>query len=855
MRNIFTFIITVSSFCFGYSQNTDLTYYLPEGTEYDPKIPTPESIIGHEVGQWHISHDRLTRYMYALAEASDRVEVREYAQTHEARPLLVLTITSPQNQQKIDEIKSNHAKLTDPAVSDKLNVNEMPAVVYMGYSIHGNESSGSNAALLVAYHLAAAQSEEVIKVLDETVILLDPSFNPDGLQRFSSWVNSRKSHNIITDPNNMEQNEVWPGGRTNHYWFDLNRDWLPAQHPESRGRIALFHEWKPNVLTDHHEMGTNSTFFFQPGIPSRNNPLTPAKTYELTNRMGEYHARALDKIGSLYYTKESFDDYYYGKGSTYPDINGAVGILFEQASSRSHAQESDHGILYFPFTVKNQFTTSLSTLQAVNDMREDFLNHQRSFYKEASAEAKKNQSKAYVFGSKDKFRNYHLAELMSRHQIKLYHGSEPMSINNIRYNGDELYVIPLEQTQYRLIEAMFEKRIEFQDSLFYDISTWTLPLAFNVDYQIIDSKTLNERLLGTSFVSDQKPTGSVIGGKSGYAYAFEWYGYYTPKMLNDLLQQGYKVKVANEPFHTPDGKRFERGSILIPVQIQNSSEDKVYTDLTELARENGVDIYAFHTGLDYSGVSLGSPNFDNVKKPQVMMLVGEGVSPYDAGEVWHLFDQRYKMDISLVPIDIFNGANINKYTTIIMVSGTYREINDVAKEKLKQWLQNGGTIVASGTALTYLNSINLGKFDFVKTDDNDSNAVVKYAKITQTRGAQEIGGAIFETKIDITHPLFYGYYKEYLPVFRDNKVFLEKSKNPFANPMVYTEAPLLSGYISEPNLNYLKNSSAAGMSNYGRGQIIGFTDNLNFRAFWYGTNKIFMNAVFFGPLISNAAGR
>ena len=488
-------------------------------------------------------------------------------------------------------------------------------------------------------------------------------------------------------------------------------------------------------------------------------------------------------------------------------------------------------------------------------MREDFLNHQRSFYKEASAEAKKNQSKAYVFGSKDKFRNYHLAELMSRHQIKLYHGSEPMSINNIRYNGDELYVIPLEQTQYRLIEAMFEKRIEFQDSLFYDISTWTLPLAFNVDYQIIDSKTLNERLLGTSFVSDQKPTGSVIGGKSGYAYAFEWYGYYTPKMLNDLLQQGYKVKVANEPFHTPDGKRFERGSILIPVQIQNSSEDKVYTDLTELARENGVDIYAFHTGLDYSGVSLGSPNFDNVKKPQVMMLVGEGVSPYDAGEVWHLFDQRYKMDISLVPIDIFNGANINKYTTIIMVSGTYREINDVAKEKLKQWLQNGGTIVASGTALTYLNSINLGKFDFVKTDDNDSNAVVKYAKITQTRGAQEIGGAIFETKIDITHPLFYGYYKEYLPVFRDNKVFLEKSKNPFANPMVYTEAPLLSGYISEPNLNYLKNSSAAGMSNYGRGQIIGFTDNLNFRAFWYGTNKIFMNAVFFGPLISNAAGR
>lgn len=852
MRFIYTILILLIA-SVSHSQDADLSYYLPDDVQYNKDIPTPESVIGHEPGEWHITHDRLVRYMYALAEASDRITIREYAQTYESRPLLILTITSPANHQRLDEIKREHVSLTDPAASGNLKVSSMPAVVYMGYSVHGNESSGSNASLLVAYHLAAAEGPEIEKMLNETVVLLDPSFNPDGLQRFSGWVNSTRSLTTVTDPYNMEQNEPWPGGRTNHYWFDLNRDWLPVQHPESRGRIALFHEWKPNVLTDHHEMGSNSTFFFQPGIPSRNNPLTPANTYRLTDRMGEYHAKALDEIGSLYYTKESFDDYYFGKGSTYPDIQGAVGILFEQASSRSHARETVHGVLKFPFTIKNQFTTSLSTLKAVNDMREDFLNHQRTFYKEAVAEAGKNRIKGYVFGSRDKYKNYHLAELMSRHQIKVYHAPEDMAVNNVKYAADELFVVPSGQHQYRLIEAIFEKRTTFQDSLFYDVSTWTLPLAFNLDYKPLE--TWKGNYTQKAFDISQKPEGTVIGGESKYAYVFEWHGYYAPRMLNELLKNEYKVKVAHEPFYSPDGKMFDRGSILIPVKLQEKSEKEIHEHLTELARQNAIDVYAFHTGLDYKGVSLGSPNFDNIEKPEVMMLVGDGVSPYDAGEVWHLFDQRYKMALSLVPIEVFNRANVNKYNTIIMVSGSYRDISDTAKEKLKQWVQNGGTIVASETALTYLNSIGLGKFSLKKVDDNDSSTIKRYADLWPTRGAQEIGGAIFETTADITHPLLYGYYKKNIPVFRGNRIFLEKSTNPFANPIVYTDSPLLSGYISDENLDYLKGTSAAGVSNYGRGKVIGFTDNLNFRAFWYGTNKIFMNAIFFGPSISSAASR
>ncbi|MEM9297618.1 MAG: M14 family zinc carboxypeptidase [Bacteroidota bacterium] len=851
--SIFYLIITTA---LSYSQNSvDLSYIIPGGVSYNQAIPTPKSVIGHEVGEWHMSHDRLVNYMYAVAEASQRITIQEIGRTFETRPQLLLTITSPENQAKIDQIKKDHVGLTDPHRSASLDITYMPAVVYMGYSIHGNEPSGSNASLALAYYLAAAQGKEIEDLLKNVIILLDPCLNPDGLNRFANYVNSRKSKNLVSDPNSTEQNEPWPRGRTNHYWFDMNRDWLPVQLPESKNRIRMFHEWKPNVLTDHHEMGSNSSFFFQPGIPSRNNPLTPTNNYRLTDKMGEYHAKALDKIGSLYYTRESFDDYYYGKGSTYPDINGAVGILFEQASSRGHSRETVNGILKFPFTIRNHFTTSLSTLQAVYEMKNDFLEHQRTFYKDAIAEASRDNNKAYVFSSKDKYRNYHLAELIDQHQIEIYKPKNEIKINGKSYPANSSYIVPLNQPQYKLIRTMFEKNTTFQDSLFYDVSAWTLPLAFGVDYQLLSGKAFSNNLLGNKFQADQKPSGSIIGGKSDYAYVFEYYNYYTPKALYAILKAGYKAKVANEPFHHPNGKRFERGSILIPVSMQNKPSEELFKDLTAISNENALDIYSFETGLDYKGVSLGSPNFANIKRPKVAVLVEGGISGYDAGEVWHLFDQRYDMDLSLLPLNILNRANLNRYNTIVMVNGNYSGITERGKQKLKNWVRNGGTVVASKNALNYLTSNGMGKFKFIKAAPKDSARSRPYSEISEYFGAQEIGGAIFSTKVDLTNPLLYGYHRSEVPVFRNSELFMEKSDRPFANPMVYTASPLLSGYISNSILEKLKNSSAVGISTMGQGRIVGFTDNLNFRAFWYGTNKIFMNAVFFGNMLSRSSAR
>jgi hypothetical protein len=278
MKHIFLTLLFICSLSFAQNDLT-LDYYLPQSETYDESIPTPESIVGHQVGEWHITHDKLVQYMYALAAASDRITIEDRGKTFEDRPILLLTITSPENHSQIDAIREAHINATE---SNNTDVTNRPIVVYQGFSIHGNEPSGANAGLLAAYHLAAAQSADIKELLNNAVILFDPSFNPDGLQRFAYWANTNKSIHLNPDPNDREYSEVWPGGRTNHYWFDMNRDWLPVQLPESRARIATFHKWLPNILTDHHEMGTNSTFFFQPGVPSRTHPLTPKLNQKLT---------------------------------------------------------------------------------------------------------------------------------------------------------------------------------------------------------------------------------------------------------------------------------------------------------------------------------------------------------------------------------------------------------------------------------------------------------------------------------------------------------------------------------------------------------------------------------------------
>ena len=816
-----------------YSVNLD--YYLPTDVSYNPNIPTPKSSIGHQVGDWHITHDKLVQYMYTLASSSDRITIENRGATFEGRPLLLLTITSANNHANIETIRQQHLELTQKEPSTT-NINEMPIVVQQGFSIHGNEPSGSNAALAVAYYLAAAQGPAIDTLLNNTVILFDPSYNPDGLQRFAYWANTNKSKNINPDPNDREYDEVWPGGRTNHYWFDMNRDWLPVQLPESRARIATFHKWMPNILTDHHEMGTNSSFFFQPGIPSRTHPLTPQQNQDLTGEIGSYHATAFDKIGSFYYSKESFDDFYYGKGSTFPDINGSIGILFEQASSRGHAQESVNGILTFPFTIRNQFTAALSTLEAAVAMRQKILSYQQEFYQQAFKEAAK--ADAIVFGDeKDPSKAYHLAEILMRQNIQVHKIANDFTSNGKHYTKESSYAVPKNQRQHRLINAMFEKRTKFKDSLFYDVSAWTLPLAFNLDYnQDIPTDKVGEKITTLTKPAANAPK------YSEYGYLMQWHDYYTPKALNMLLKKGIRAKVGMTPFTSQD-KEYDYGTILIPVQNQDLSSKDIAKAVEEIVAQTGVTIDPANSGQTQK-INLGSNQFKALKLPKVAMLVGDGINPYDAGEIWHLFDQRYDMHITKLDTKNFRRVDLSKYTDIIMPATRGNALNKDAAKKLKTWIQNGGTLIGYKSAGKWLEKNEFMKMTFKSNKTTATD--ISFEQRSNYNGAQYIGGAIFQTTLDRSHPIAFGYKNKNLPVFRNTTLFIEADKNSYNNPIKYTASPLLSGYISLPNLELLKNTVPFKKAKLGRGNVLYFTDNTNFRAFWYGTNKLLMNAIFFG---------
>jgi hypothetical protein len=818
------------------------SYYLPANASYNQKIPTPRQYFGFQVGEWHIEHEQLLGYLRKLSESSDRFQMVEYGRTYEQRPLMLFTVSSAKNLANIEKLKEQHRQLTDPKQSDKLDTRNMPAVVWLGYSVHGNEASGTNAVPMVAYYLAAAQGAEVDSLLNESIILIDPRINADGGERFATWVNTNRGQNLVSDPNSRELNEIWPGGRTNHYWFDLNRDWLYQQHPESKGRLQKFHEWKPNILTDHHEMGSGSTFFFQPGILSRVNPNTPKKNQELTAKIGNFHAAALDQIKSLYFTQEGYDDFYYGKGSTYPDAQGCIGILFEQASSRGHLQETSNGLLSFPFTIRNQVTASFSTLKAARALRVELLNWQREVFKEPNTSA----AQAYVFGgSNDPVRTWEMLNILKNNQIEVYQLAKDENIDGRTFEKNNSYVVPLSQPLHRLIKGTFEKRTTFEDSLFYDISAWSMPLCFNVPF----AESKNNITTGTKVSDNPFPKGKLIG-KSEYAYVFKWTGYFASRTALDLMRRGFRLKVATQAFKgvLENGQThdFDNGTVEIALgQNSQVSSEQLRNILQTIADRDGTDFYGIQTGLTPSGIDLGSSYFSTLRTPKVLMVTGDGVDANDAGEIWHLLDTRVGLPLSMANVaDVNSRLSLEKYTTIILSNGNY----SLNADKIKTFVQNGGTIVAMGNSVEWAANNGLLPVKIKKLTDSTSTPR-PYNSIEKYRGAAQIPGSIFLANIDPTHPLCYGYQDKTLNVFKDNTIFLEKLKDPYNAPLIYTDSPLVSGYATDRHKKAMKNTPSVVATSLGAGKVIGMIDNPNFRAFWYGTNKLFLNALFFSPQI------
>ena len=835
------FFILAPIFCL--NAQVQMDYYLNDMSQYNSSIPTPESVIGHQVGEFHVSHDKLSHYVQELSKSSKRVKLVKRGKTYENRTSWLMIITSESNHSNLEEIRQQHLRLSDSKNID-IDTSNMPIVVYQGFSVHGDEPSGSNASLLLMYHLLASDSDETKELLDNTVILLDPSFNPDGLQRFSQWANMNKNQSLNPDPSDREYNQYWPRGRTNHYWFDLNRDMLPNQLPETNAKIETFTKWMPNILTDHHEMGTNSSFFFQPGVPERKNPLISDLNQALTKEIGTYHEDALNKIGSLYYSEESYDDFFFGKASTYPDANGSIGILFEQGSSRGHIQESVNGILTFPFTIRNQLTAAFSTLKAAQNMRVKLLNYMKGFYDDQIDPANKYES--IIFGKqKDKSTVHHLAEVLNSHKIKFNTLSQDVEVNGTKYSKENSYIVPLNQPKRTLIRAMFDTQTSFNDSLFYDVSAWTFPLAFNVNYDKTDRFNKPGRLgIKSEEVQNlERITGSV-DDKSDYAYLFEPHDYYAQAAVYELIKNGLRVKTATRTFAI-NGENFDYGTYMVSVQNQSLNSDEIYNLLVDVSSRTGINIKSQSTGIT-EGIDLGSNNFEIVKEPKIGLIVGEGIRSYDAGEIWHLLDTRFNIPITKLDVSDLGYIDLSRYTHIILPDYSegyqYQSTGgNINKNQINDYIEDGGNLIAYRNSVKWVSS-NLSEIDFhtneITADD------VTFSERQSFFGAQQTGGAIFNSIIDKSHPVNFGIESNSLPLFRNSNVYMTKSEQSFNNPIVYSSSPLMSGYISEENLSLLKKSTPFKVIRSGKGKILLMTDNTNFRAFWFGTNRILLNMLF-----------
>lgn len=831
----------------GLNAQIDLDYYLPEDISYNPSVPTPKQSTGHEPGEWHLTHDKLIYYMQELATISERAIWEEYGRSHENRPLGHLIISSPENINNIEQLRQEHLQLCDPSKSDNSDIGNMPIFIKLGYGVHGNESSAPNSSVLTAYYLIAGEGAKIDELLEKAVILIDPSLNPDGMNRHATWVNFTKSLNNNPDPNSWEFSETWPGGRTNHYWFDLNRDYIMLQHPESVGRVAAFYRWRPNINTDHHEMGANATFFFQPGVQSRNNPLTPSDNQELTAEIGKYHEKYLNEIGSLYYTEESYDDFYLGKGSSYPDIHGTVGILFEQAGVKGHLKETPGGLLSFPFAIRNQFTVSLSSMEAGLKMRTKLLESQKDFYKEALIQADSHPVKAYIFTeTRDNGRLNAFIENLLQHHIKVYQLARDISKKNVDYKAESSYIVPLKQNEYRFIRSLFEPIMKFTDSTFYDVSTWILPMSFNISYTEIYQGKEFAGLTGDEITQPPPLKGTFLANDDSYAWLFEWDEYLSPKALYQIQKAGIKTRVATRKFVCKDdqvNKEFSYGTILIPSTGQNLSGSELSELLKSVSRDCGINIYGVSTGLTPSGIDLGSNGFSVLERPSIIMFTGDGASSGDTGEIWHMFDTRFNIPVTMVTAARFGNIDLSRYNVLIVAGSP--NVSAAVVEKIRTWNRNGGTIIGYKGGNNWLSRNKLAEIEYIPSASSKVKDGV-YINRSGDSQVQRIPGSIFEIKLDLSHPVCYGYTKELVPVFKSGTSVAYKDPDVYNNPATYTSHPLLSGYCSGENIERIKGASFVSVHSR---RIVSIYDNTNFRAIWYGTNKIFMNAVFFGQLL------
>ena len=847
------------------------------GADYDPAIPSPASFLGYELGERFTVYQQTVNYFRALAASSDKITLHKYGETYEGRPLYNVVITSVDNHRELEDIRSRHLQLTDPRKIDETAaadaIAELPVFTSMSYNIHGNEASGTEAVQQVAYHLVAARDERTKQVLDESVIILYICINPDGRDRYVYWYNSVARKMVGVEPRDLEHYEPWPGGRTNHYWFDLNRDWIWRIHPESRGHTDVFQHWLPNVHVDYHEQGYHNNYFTVPGTTPEN-LLVPKQHGALQDTFGRANIAEFDKHGISYFTREVFDFFYPGYGSSYPAGFGAIAMLTEQGgigAGRAVTTE-DGSVLKLRQRVFDHYTTSMATIRKATERRQMLRRYSYEVLKPGSS---LSAVKGYFIPDEDD--DPYLSEvirILLAHNVEVQRAAQPFTISQAldfrsgktaRQQFDAgTYIVSTEQPRHLFINSILQRNLEIEDSVMYDMATWSAPLAYNLT-AFSTNATFNVPATNVEELAD--PAGEILAPNAGYAYVIDWNQRYAPRALARLWQQKYRVRSAAEGFTDDQGRSFGPGSLIVLVGRNLDKKATMVDDLQKIAGETGVKIHGFNTGRMASGYDLASSKNRPVKQPKVAMMIDPPFSSYTCGQIYYLFDQETAMPIERVRPSVlkqtaipkfqqrYGIADLHDYDVLVLPGGGggYQELFDSnSLKELKTWVRNGGVLVATESGAGFFTKEKSGftevEMSSVDKDTTEKAAYLPYGERREYYGKKRIPGSALHSNVDTTHPLAFGMKEDLFSL-----AFVSDALQPSADLQSVghyvkdSENLLAAGYVSKENLDHLAGKTFAGVMPMGRGKVVLLVNNTQYRMFWRGPSRMMQNAVMLLP--------
>lgn len=810
-------------------------------------LKSPDEFLGYPLGTKYTPHYKIVSYFnYVATTVASQMKLEQYGETNEGRPLLLAYITSTDNFSKLEEIRKNNLRLTR-VLTDKPGDVNTPAIVWLSYNVHGNETSSSEVSMKVLYELLNPSNAQTKEYLKMVVVIIDPCINPDGRDRYVHWQAQMVGKNVNPDPISREHMEPWPGGRSNHYNFDLNRDWAWQTQVETQQRIKKYNEWMPQVHSDYHEQGYNNPYYFAPAAEPYHEVITPFQR-KFQVEIGRNNAKYFDANGWLYFTKEVFDLFYPSYGDTYPIYNGAIGMTFEQGglSRASTAVITNTGdTLTLKDRIAHHFTTSMSTLEVVSKNSDRVMKEFKKFFDDTKTNGV-GDYKTFVVTDVNSNRINGLKNLLDKNGIQ-YSYNTGASLRGYNYftqkeesfTTNNSLVVSTYQPKGVLAKVLFEPKSKLVDSATYDITAWALPYVYDLQAYAVKEKIST----GNTAVTGKQP---AVVPVNAYGYAIRYNSFEDAKLMAALLKAGLKVRFAERDF-TIGTNKFSRGALIV---LRKGNENKLDV-LQKTAQQFNAEVSALESGFMDAGFDFGSDKIHFIKTPRVALVTGKGTYSTSTGEVWHLFDQQLDYPLTLINAEDLPNVSLKNIDVLIVTSGNYRFLSDKdASAGLKEWVKGGGKIVAIDNAVAQMAGNDWGikmKKDDDEKDKKDDKKVnyedlKKFAESEHDGIKSFIAGAIYKIDLDVTHPLAFGLGETYYTLKQDDNVY-EFMREGW-NVGVIKKDNYVAGFVGSKIKDKIKDAVLIGAQDFGRGTIVYLADDPIFRNFWESGKLLLSNAVF-----------